>query len=80
MQITLRKANKIQNSILEMVKGLEFKTLVRVNEFEDATHVDFNYYIQRLLRVILYFVNNHECERDTISNITIRIVLSIAFT
>ena len=47
MQLTLRKANKIQNSILEMIKGLEFKTLVRVNEFEDmneqidAVHSEF---------------------------------------
>ena len=54
MQLTLRKANKIQNSILEMIKGLEFKTLVRVNEFEDmneqidAVHDEF--FTHRLTR------------------------------
>ena len=36
MQVTLRKANKIQHSILEAIKGLDFTTSVRVNEFEDA--------------------------------------------
>ena len=36
MQLTLRKANKVQHSILEMIKGLDFTTSVRVNEFEDA--------------------------------------------
>ena len=36
MQVTLRKANKIQHSILEAIKGLDFTTSVKVNEFEDA--------------------------------------------
>ena len=36
MQLTLRKANKVQHSILEMIKGLDFTISVRVNEFEDA--------------------------------------------
>lgn len=37
MKITLRKANAVQLSINEMVKGLTFDTSVQVNEFEDAT-------------------------------------------
>ena len=36
MKITLRKANAVQLSINEMVKGLTFDTSVQVNEFEDA--------------------------------------------
>lgn len=35
MNITLRKANAVQNSINEMIKGLAFDTSVRINEFED---------------------------------------------
>lgn len=35
MDITLRKANAVQNSIHEMIKGLSFDTAVRINEFED---------------------------------------------
>ena len=35
MNITLRKANAVQNSINEMIKGLSFDTSVRINEFED---------------------------------------------
>jgi hypothetical protein len=34
MQITLRKANAVQNSINEMIKGLKFETSVQLNEFE----------------------------------------------
>ena len=37
MNITLRKANAVQLSINEMVKGLTFDTSVSLNEFEDAT-------------------------------------------
>ena len=37
MNITLRKANAVQLSINEMVKGLKFDTSVSLNEFEDAT-------------------------------------------
>ena len=37
MNITLRKANAVQLSINEMVKGLSFDTSVSLNEFEDAT-------------------------------------------
>jgi uncharacterized protein YdcH (DUF465 family) len=36
MNITLRKANAVQLSINEMVKGLSFDTSVSLNEFEDA--------------------------------------------
>ena len=36
MNITLRKANAVQLSINEMVKGLTFDTSVSLNEFEDA--------------------------------------------
>lgn len=35
MNITLRKANAVQNSINEMIKSLAFATSVRINEFED---------------------------------------------
>ena len=35
MNITLRKANAVQISINEMIKGLSFDTSVRINEFED---------------------------------------------
>ena len=35
MNITLRKANAVQISINEMIKGLAFDTSVRINEFED---------------------------------------------
>lgn len=37
MNITLRKANAVQLSINEMIKGLTFETSVKLNEFEDAT-------------------------------------------
>jgi len=37
MNITLRKANAVQLSINEMVRGLSFDTSVSLNEFEDAT-------------------------------------------
>jgi len=37
MNITLRKANAVQLSINEMIKGLKFDTSVQLNEFEDAT-------------------------------------------
>ena len=37
MKITLRKANAVQLSINEMVKGLTFETSVQLNEFEDAS-------------------------------------------
>lgn len=36
MKITLRKANAIQLTINEMVKGLAFETSVQLNEFEKA--------------------------------------------
>lgn len=35
MNITLRKANAVQISINEMIRGLAFDTSVRINEFED---------------------------------------------
>ena len=35
MNITLRKANAVQLSINEMIKGLTFETSVRINEFEN---------------------------------------------
>ena len=34
MKLTLRKANAIQNSINEMIKGLDLNTSVTLNEFE----------------------------------------------
>jgi hypothetical protein len=36
MNITLRKANAVQNSINEAVKALDFDATVKVNEFQDA--------------------------------------------
>ena len=36
MNLTLRKANAIQNSILEAIKGIEIKTSVELNEFQDV--------------------------------------------
>ena len=39
MNITLRKANAIQASINEIVKGLTFETTVSVNEFQNPTTV-----------------------------------------
>lgn len=36
MELTLRKANVIQNNINEMLKGLELNTKVTLNEFEDV--------------------------------------------
>ena len=36
MNISLRKANALQNSINETVKGLDFETTVKINEFQDA--------------------------------------------
>lgn len=35
MNITLRKASAVQNSINEAIKGIEFKTEVKLNEFQD---------------------------------------------
>jgi hypothetical protein len=36
MEITLRKASALQNSINEAVKSIELKHSVRINEFQDA--------------------------------------------
>lgn len=36
MEITLRKANALQNSIQEHIKTIEVKTQVTLNEFQDA--------------------------------------------
>ena len=36
MNISLRKANAIQNSILEAIRGIKIKTEVSINEFQDA--------------------------------------------
>jgi hypothetical protein len=35
MNITLRKANAIQNSILEAIRGIEINTSISINEFQD---------------------------------------------
>jgi hypothetical protein len=37
MNITLRKANAIQNSITEAIRGIEIKTTIDLNEFQDVT-------------------------------------------
>lgn len=37
MNITLRKANAIQNSIQETIRGIEIKTHIDINEFQNAT-------------------------------------------
>ncbi len=36
MNISLRKANALQNSINETIKGLDFDVVVKINEFQDA--------------------------------------------
>lgn len=36
MKITLRKANAVQNNILDAVKSIKISTEVEINEFEDA--------------------------------------------
>ena len=36
MNISLRKANALQNNINETVKGIDFETTVKINEFQDA--------------------------------------------
>jgi hypothetical protein len=36
MNITLRKANAIQNSITETIRGIEIKTTIDLNEFQDV--------------------------------------------
>lgn len=36
MNITLRKANAIQNSIQEAIRGIEIKTHIDINEFQNA--------------------------------------------
>ena len=35
MNITLRKANALQNSINDAIKSIEFETTVKINEFQD---------------------------------------------
>lgn len=39
MQITLRKANKIQSEILDIVKKLDLSTILVINEFESPKEV-----------------------------------------
>ena len=36
MNISLRKANALQNSINDAIKGLDFDVTVKINEFQDA--------------------------------------------
>jgi len=36
MNVTLRKASALQNSINETIKSIEFKTEIRLNEFQDS--------------------------------------------
>ena len=39
MNITLRKANALQNAILEAIRGIKIETQVEINEFQDAEAV-----------------------------------------
>lgn len=39
MKVTLRKANVIQSSINETLKGLEFNDAISINEFQDSSEV-----------------------------------------
>jgi hypothetical protein len=39
MNITLRKANALQTSINDAIKGIEFETTAKINEFQDAETV-----------------------------------------
>lgn len=36
MNITLRKANALQNTILETIRGIKIDTQIEINEFQDA--------------------------------------------
>jgi hypothetical protein len=51
MNITLRKANAVQLSINEMVRGLTFDTSVSLNEFEDAT-AQIKLFATRLIPIV----------------------------
>jgi hypothetical protein len=39
MNITLRKANAIQNNINDTIKGISFETSIRINEFQTAESI-----------------------------------------
>lgn len=39
MNITLRKANALQNAILETIRGIKIETQIEINEFQDAEAV-----------------------------------------
>ena len=39
MNITLRKANALQNSILEAIRGIKIETQIEISEFQDAETV-----------------------------------------
>jgi hypothetical protein len=39
MNITLRKANALQNAINDTIKGIDFETNVKINEFQDSETV-----------------------------------------
>jgi hypothetical protein len=39
MNITLRKANALQNSILEAIRGIKIETQIEISEFQDAEAV-----------------------------------------
>jgi uncharacterized protein YdcH (DUF465 family) len=39
MNISLRKASALQNSIIEAIRGIEIKTMIDINEFEDPSFV-----------------------------------------
>lgn len=38
MNISLRKANAVQNSINEAIRGIDITTVVDINEFQDVAH------------------------------------------
>ena len=37
MEITLRKANAVQNSINEAIRSIKIETSIELNEFQDVT-------------------------------------------
>ena len=77
MQVSLRKANALQVAINEALKGLEFKTDVSINEFQNpATEIDlaqekFNRNFQRRWNLIsaLYNIRSQVSAANAANNI-----------
>lgn len=59
MNISLRKASALQNSINEAIKGLQFDVIVKLNEFQDAE--------QEIDRASVEFKNNIQHRENLIA-------------